>query len=132
MTKLPQIKLLINLARIDGDVAEKERNYIYTIGEANGIVKDVITSLFDKDHESIIPVYLNEEEKFDYIFSLVQLMKIDERLYKNEIQYCAKIISKLGYTQEAFFEMMLHINASSSPTSAESKALKELVAKYLS
>src|SRR6478736_3239984 len=99
MVKLSQVKLLTNLARIDGEVAEKERTYIYTIGEANGISESVIKPLFNHDHEIIVPTKLTTDQKFDYIFSLVQLMKIDERLYKTEIQYCAKITSKLGYTQ---------------------------------
>jgi hypothetical protein len=105
--KLLQIKSLITLARIDGEVAEKERSYIYTIGEANGISESMIKPLFNQDHEIIVPTQLTADEKFQYIFSLVQLMKIDERLYKNEIRYCAKITSKLGYNQEALFDLML-------------------------
>jgi uncharacterized tellurite resistance protein B-like protein len=131
ISKLLQIKSLINLARIDGEVAEKERTYIYTIGKANGISENVITPLFNQDHEIIIPTKLSKEEKFQYIFSLVQLMKIDERLYKNEIQYCAKVTSRLGYSQEALFDLMLHVNPSSSLASDEAEVLKKLIAKHL-
>lgn len=130
MEKLSQIKLLINLARIDGEVAEKERAYIYTIGGANGISESVIKPLFNQDHEIIVPTKLTKDQKFDYIFSLVQLMKIDERLYKNEIQYCAKITSKLGYSQDALFDLMLHVKATAlSPDEVE--ALKKLITKHL-
>lgn len=130
-TKLAQIKILINLARIDEEVAEKERAYICTIGEANGISQSVITPLFNQDHEVVVPAQLTEEEKFQYIFSLVQLMKIDERLYKNEIQYCAKITTKLGYSQDALFDLILHVNASTDGTSSEVEELKKLIAKHL-
>ena len=129
MEKLPQIKLLITLARIDGEVAEKERNFIYTIGTANGISESVLKPLFDQDHDIIVPTKLTKDEKFQYIFSLVQLMKIDERLYKNEIQYCAKITSKLGYNQNALFDLMLHVKVSSS-TSEDIVALKKLIEKH--
>ena len=130
MAELSQIKLLINLARIDGEVAEKERSYIYRIGEANGVSENVLKPLFDQDHEIIVPTRLTKDQKFDYIFSLVQLMKIDERLYKNEIQYCAKITSKLGYSPDALFDLMLHLKTTtSSPNEVE--ALKKLIAKHL-
>jgi uncharacterized tellurite resistance protein B-like protein len=131
MTKLSHIKLLINLARVDGDVAQQERAYIYTIGKANGIAEEVIMPLFDQDHAIIVPARLTEDEKFQRIFSLVQLMKIDERLYKSEIQYCSRIASKLGYSQEALFELMLKVNAYSPVKSDEADALKKLIAKHL-
>src|SRR5882672_8037435 len=100
---IPQLKLLINLARIDGDVAEKEMKYVTNIGLANGIPIGDITVLFGQDHETILPANLNEDERFNYIFSLVQLMKIDERLYKEEINYCASVAAKLGYDQTIMF-----------------------------
>ena len=83
---LPQLKLLINLARIDGDVAERERKYVSNIGLANGIPMEDITPLFDQSHELIVPSDLSKDERFNYIFSLIQLMKSDERLYKEEIR----------------------------------------------
>ena len=51
---LPQLKLLINLARIDGDVAEREKKYITNIGLANGIPLEDVTPLFLQDHDIVI------------------------------------------------------------------------------
>ena len=36
MAHLEHLKLLVNLARIDGDMAEREKVYITNIGKANG------------------------------------------------------------------------------------------------
>src|SRR5450631_2057595 len=108
---IPQLKLLINLARVDGEVAEKEMQYITNIGQANGIPLGDIMPLFSQDHDLIIPANLNHDERFAYIFSLVQLMKIDERIYKEEIHYCAKVAAKLGYEQSVMFDLMLHVRA---------------------
>jgi hypothetical protein len=129
MAALAQMKLLINLARIDGSVAEREQHYIVNIGRANGIYPDEVTPLFDQRHELIVPTNLNDDEKFNYIFSLVQLMKIDERMYKEEILFCSKIASRLGYDQEVMFELMLHVRAVMGVN--EMEALKQLTAKYL-
>lgn len=129
MPDLAQMKLLINLARIDGTVAERERNYIVNIGRANGIYPDQVEPLFEQRHELIVPTDLNDDQKFNYIFSLVQLMKIDERMYKEEILFCSKIASKLGYDQEVMFDLMLHVRAVMENN--EMEELKRLTAKFL-
>jgi hypothetical protein len=123
------MKLLINLARIDGTVAERERNYIINIGRANGIYPDQVEPLFDQRHELIVPDNLSDDQKFNYIFSLVQLMKIDERMYKEEILFCSRIASRLGYNQDVMFDLLLHVRAVMA--SNEKEDLKQLTAKYL-
>lgn len=126
---LPQLKLLVNLARIDGEVADREQKYISNIGLANGISISDITSLFNTNHEIIVPSGLSADQRFEYIFSLVQLMKIDERLYQDEIRFCSKVASKLGYDQSVMFELMLHVRSVMEVNELES--LKQLTAKYL-
>lgn len=130
MTHLTQLKLLINLAQIDGEVGEKERNYIFNIGRANGLAEIVVEPLFGSSHALIVPDNLNNAQKFDYIFSLVQLMKIDERLYQDEIRYCSKVAAKLGYDEAVMFDLMLHVRAVMEVN--ELDALKKLTEKYLS
>lgn len=130
MTHLSQLKLLINLAQIDGEVGEKERNYIFNIGRANGLAEIVVEPLFGTSHALIVPDNLNNAQKFDYIFSLVQLMKIDERLYQDEIRYCSKVAAKLGYDEAVMFDLMLHVRAVMEVN--ELDALKKLTEKYLS
>lgn len=130
MALLAQMKLLINLARIDGEVADREKNYIRNIGLANEFLKDEIETMFDQRHDLIVPDDLSADQKFDYIFSLVQLMKIDERMYKEEILFCSKIASKLGYNQEVMFDLMLHVRGVAMAPD-EMTALKKLTEKYL-
>jgi hypothetical protein len=127
--QLHQIKSLINLASIDGEIAERERSYILNIGHANDIKPGEIIPLFASRHEEIIPGGLTNDQKFKYIFSLVQLMKIDERMYREEIKYCSHVAAKLGYSEQVMFELMLHVSASMAE--AEVKALEELTQKYL-
>ncbi|MCE2733737.1 MAG: hypothetical protein O9302_16230 [Cyclobacteriaceae bacterium] len=130
MALLQQMKLLINLARIDGEVGPREKHYIKNIGLANQFPALEIEDLFDQRHELIVPDNLNNDQKFDYIFSLVQLMKIDERMYKEEIMFCSKIASRLGYSEEVMFDLMLHVKAASMRKD-ELATLKELTEKYL-
>ncbi len=126
---IDQLKLLINLARVDGEVAERERAYIVTIGQANGVPVQEITPLFDQEHPVLVPQALTAEERFNYIFSLVQLMKIDDRLYHDEVKYCAHVAAKLGYNEMAVFELML--NVKSKMEAGEKQNVQELVKQYL-
>jgi uncharacterized tellurite resistance protein B-like protein len=126
---LAQLKLLINLARVDDQVVERERDYILNIGKANGLSADEVTPLFASGHDFVVPDDLNDQRRFDYIFSLVQLMKIDERLYKDEIRYCARVASKLGYDQAVIFDLMLHVKEAMGNNELEE--LRQLTAKYL-
>jgi hypothetical protein len=130
MPALTQMKLLINLAKIDGRVADREKNYIINIGRANGLYPDELNPMFDQPYESIVPDNLTAAEKFDYIFSLVQLMKIDERMYKEEIIFCANIASKLGYHKEVMFDLMLHVK-SRKMSESEIASLMKMTEKHL-
>lgn len=126
---IQQLKLLINLARIDGEVVEKEIKYITNIGLANGIPIADINSLFSQTHDLVVTADMNEQERFDFILKLVQLMKIDERLYQEEIQFCSKMASRLGYDQNVIFDLMLHVRSVMEIN--ELDALKKLTSKYL-
>lgn len=130
MADLSQMKLLINLARIDGLVAARERNYIVNIGRANGLYPDEVEPLFDEHHDLIVPQDLSNDQKFNFIFSLVQLMKIDERMYKEEILFCSKIASSLGYAKEVMVELLMHVKASGM-SDEEKNNLKNLTGKHL-
>lgn len=130
MIVLEQLKLLVNLARIDGDMASKEKEYIITIGKAHGFPESSVETLFYSSHDTIIPEALSADQRFNYIFNVVQLMKIDERLYQNEIKFCADIASRLGYKPEVMVELMLKIK-SDVMSQEEKDALKELTNRYL-
>lgn len=129
MSALSQLKLLVNLAMIDDEVTDKEKKYITNIGLANGLTEQDVVYLFNQNHEVIVPQGISDDRKFDYLFSLVQLMEIDERLYKEEIKYCSHVAAKLGYKQEVMFELMLKV--STTMKKAEIESLRKLVSSLL-
>ena len=127
--QLNQIKLLVNLSRVDGDIADREKSYILNIGHANQIKPSEILPLFQASHEDVIPEGLTDDQKFNYIFSLVQLMKIDDRLYREEIKYCSHVAARLGYNEQVIFDLMLQVSAVMG--ASEVKALEELTQNFL-
>ena len=130
MSALAQLKLLISLAQIDGKVAEHERNFITNIGKSNDIGTDQIETLIEQRHALIVPADLTDDQKFEYLFSLVKLMKIDERMYKEEMLFCSKIAENLGYENQVMFELLLHVKAGAMEKD-EIINLKEITQKHL-
>lgn len=124
------LNVLVQLARIDGVVVQDEIDLIKHIGENNGMTSDEISQCFE-DPELIEDLTgLSDDEKYEYIYNIVQLMKIDGRLYKEEVRFCAKMASKLGYNEQVLLELMLKIY--SDPDITTDKAtLKSTIQKYL-
>lgn len=131
MSPLLQMKLLISLARADGQVSDHEKNFIINIGRANGVYPDQIYPLFtQQESDNDLPETLTPDQKFNYIFSLVQLMKIDERMYKEEIQFCSRVAARLGFSKEVLVELLLHVKAEAM-SEEDIKSLKQIVQKFL-
>lgn len=127
---LAQIKLLVNLARIDGEIGPKEKELIINIGQANHLLVAEILPLFSSDYPLTITRQLTEDERFSYLTSLIRLMKIDGKLYKEEMKYCAQVAAKLGYQEQVMFDLIMQLNNSSNPDS-ELDVLKRLSSTYL-
>jgi hypothetical protein len=130
MIVLEQLKLLVNLARMDGELAIIERNYIVNIGKGHGFPESSVETLFYDSHETILAEDLTPKQRFNYLFNLVQLMKIDEKLYQEEIKFCANIATRLGYKSEIMFDLLLKVK-SGPMDQKDIDALQESTAKYL-
>jgi uncharacterized tellurite resistance protein B-like protein len=130
MQALKKLKLLISLAQIDGVVAEQEMQFILNIGKANGLQAAEIESLVDRVHALVVPVDLNDDDRFNYLLSMVQLMKADEKMFKEELLFCKKMAGNLGYDPQALFDMLLYVK-SSEMSDQEKADLKASIAKYL-
>ena len=124
-----QLSLLIGLATIDDDFADQEKNMIYMLGKANGMTEGEIDHLID-DPEEMHPLStFSDDEKFEILYNVVQLMKIDREVYLSEIKYCEELAVKLGYSKKVISELSSKIY--SDPTiTADREALKAAVKKH--
>jgi len=99
------LKALIQLSIIDRDFDQPEKTYIYIIGKANNIpeveIDELVAETINEKPEAIITYQgLMTEERFDYLYDIIQLMKIDGDVYLTEIRYCEGIAEKLGYDKK--------------------------------
>jgi len=124
-----KLSVLVQLANIDGDFAGEERDLIYMIGKANGINADEIDNMVENP-EPLPPLStMTEDDKFEYLFHLVQLMKIDSQVYLSEIKFCEELAEKLGFKRNVISELSARIY--SDPAIASDVAsLKREVRKH--
>lgn len=124
------LNLLVQLAKVDGVVVQDEIDLIEQIGKAHGMSSDEISACFEDPNLVEELGELSDDEKYDYIYNIVQLMKIDGRLYKEEIKFCAKMASKLGYNEDVLLELMLKIYSDPN-ISTDKDMLKSTIQQYL-
>ncbi|NOS56430.1 MAG: TerB family tellurite resistance protein, partial [Cyclobacteriaceae bacterium] len=70
-----QLNILINLAASDTTVAEKEASVIYSLAKANGIPKEAVDEMLKRPHPIVSFDTFTEDEKFENLYHLIQLMK---------------------------------------------------------
>ena len=98
------LRALIQLSIIDRDFGEPEKTYVYTIGKANRVPETEIDELVEevlnsKENSEVNFQGLLTEERFDYLYDVIQLMKID---VKTEID---SVIVKNGWLVVVFLSL---------------------------
>ena len=124
-----QLSTLIELAKIDGEFDGQEKLHILMLGRANGLseieIKDIVKNPVPMPDVKL----LTSDDKFDYLFNIIQLMKIDQEVYKSEIHHCEKLATKLGFKTKVVSAISSQVYSDPS-ISADIDALKKAVKKY--
>jgi uncharacterized tellurite resistance protein B-like protein len=125
-----QLNVLINLAASDRNIAEKEAKTIHMIAKANGVSKEVVEDMLKNPQPIGDLSMLTEDQKFENLYHLIQLMKSDGQVFKSEIHFCEEIADKLGYKKGVVGELSSRIY--SDPTiTADRKMLMSRAHKFL-
>ncbi|MEM7109750.1 MAG: TerB family tellurite resistance protein [Bacteroidota bacterium] len=109
MTDNPHLNVLVQLAKIDGEADGSELELIREIGASQNVSdEDVEKAIEMTEAEDTLPslTELSQEEKVDLMTNLVMVMKIDGRIDKEEMKFCLKVLRKLGYDEDALFDLV--------------------------
>jgi len=92
-----QISMLAQLSRADDGVAGEEYRLILFSAGGVGVDEDTTAELVN--HPKPIPKLKNlpPDEKFNYLSSIIRMMKADGKVHSKEIKFCEKIALNLGY-----------------------------------
>ena len=125
-----QLNVLINLAASDNSVGDKESKVIHMIGKANGISKEEIDTMMKNPKPIGDLSSFSEDQKFENLYHLIQLMKSDGHVFKSEIHFCEQIAEKLGYKKQVVAELSSKIYSDPTITS-DRKDLMARAHKFL-
>ena len=109
MASNPHLSILVQMAQIDGETDETELELIRQIGKSENLSDEDIDKVIQTaDHKEGIPSVddFSEFEKLDLMTNLVLVMKIDGIVHKNEMQFCLDMVKKLGFNEDAFYELV--------------------------
>ena len=121
-----QISLLVHLSKADKFVATEESDLIHRIGKRNGLTPDQVENIIDHPKPIQSLKDLPPDEKFTYLFDIIQLMKVDGKIYQTEIEFCERIAIKLGYKPGVIADLSAYIY--SDPDINTSKAYLRSIA----
>ena len=104
--------------------------FIVNIGRANNMSEDEINTIISeglkkKEIESQEDFLgLSFDQKFEYLVSVIELMKVDGKIFLSEINYCKEIAEKLGFKKEVISKVTSKIHTDPS-LSVEWNLLKD-------
>jgi len=128
--KKAELNVLINLAASDNSVADREAKLIHMIGKANGISTDEINKMLQNPQPISNLSSLTTDQKFEHLYYLIQLMKMDGQVFRSEVVFCQQIAEKLGYKKDVVAEISQHVYSDPSIT-ADREMIRKKADKYL-
>jgi uncharacterized tellurite resistance protein B-like protein len=128
--KKAELNVLINLAASDKNIAERESKLIHLIGKANGIPTEEINQMLKNPQPIHDSSSLTPDEKFEHLYFLIQLMKMDGQVFRSEVVFCEQMAEKLGYKKGVVGEISQHVYSDPSIT-ADREMIKRKASKFL-
>ena len=104
-----QISLLVQLSKADHFVAEQESKMIHVVGKRGGLTEEEVENIIDHPKPIGELRTLPSDEKFNYLFNTIQLMKVDGKVHSSEITFCEKVAIKLGFKPGVVADLSAYI-----------------------
>ncbi|MEQ9287066.1 MAG: TerB family tellurite resistance protein [Cyclobacteriaceae bacterium] len=104
-----QLSVLVHLSKVDKHIAEPEAKMIHYLGERNGLSFEEVESIIENPGDLPSISNIDPDTKFEYLYNVVQLMKVDGKVFQSEIDFCEKIALKLGYKPGVIADLSAYI-----------------------
>lgn len=128
--KKNELNILINLAASDSRIEEKESKLIHMVAKANGIPAEEVDAMIKNPKPITNVSAMTTDEKFEHLYYLIQMMKMDGQVFKSEIVFCEQIAEKMGYKKGVVGELSQHIYSDPSITS-DRELLRKKAEKFI-
>lgn len=92
-----QLNILIQLAEADKHFAKIERELIFKIAKDRNFPESDVLDLIRNPEPIDSLGALSLDQKFEYLWSAIELVFIDQNVFESEIIFCKNIAIKLGF-----------------------------------
>ncbi|MEP1096938.1 MAG: TerB family tellurite resistance protein [Cyclobacteriaceae bacterium] len=104
-----QISVLVHLSKADKVIAEEEYRLIIQVADGLGMSSDEAARIINDPNPIPKMKDLPPDEKFEYLYNVVRLMKADGKIHQKEVSFCEKLAFKLGYKPGVISELSAYI-----------------------
>lgn len=87
---------LVQLAKADGKISRSESGLLIKIGERNGISAEEVFEMVDASDDFFYAKPETDEQRFNQLHDLVEMMGIDGEVSEKELTYTTSIAEKMG------------------------------------
>lgn len=87
---------LVQLAKADGKITKSESGLLIKIGERNGVSADEVFEMVDASDDFFFKKPQTDTQRFDQLFDLVEMLKINGNVRQVELSYTIEIAEKMG------------------------------------
>jgi hypothetical protein len=92
-----QLNVLIQLAEADKHFAKAERDMIFRIAKERNVSEGEVNELIRKPEPIDSLGALSPDQKFEYLYSSIELILVDQNIFESEIIFCKSLAIKLGF-----------------------------------
>jgi uncharacterized membrane protein YebE (DUF533 family) len=91
------LNILIQLAEADKHFAKAERDLIFKIAKECNFPEAEVQELIRKPEPIDSLGALTPDQKFEYLFTSIELIFVDQNVFESEIIFCKSLAIKLGF-----------------------------------
>ncbi len=132
---IQHLRMLVRLALSDQKFSEVEKGLISSIGKAHRLSDEDIQAIISEElsQKNALNIQFNAlsfDDKFEYLYDIIQLMKIDNEVFLSEIRFCEQMADNLGFDKKVVKKLSARIYGDPSITTNRD-ALKSQARKFL-
>jgi hypothetical protein len=121
-----QINILIQLAEADKHFAKAERDMIFKIARDRNFPEEQVQELIRNPEPIDSLGALPPDQKFEYLFTSIELILVDQNVFESEIIFCKSLAIKLGF-KKSIIEFFMENVHKKSKNELKSIALKDFI-----
>jgi len=122
-----QINVLVQLAQVDKNFAEVERDLIYRVGHHHNLSDDEISNVIENPQPVGTLGALTPAQKLNYLLDCLELIYADDKVYDSELMFCYSLAIKMGL-RKSVIDFLIENRAIQSREDLLEKIFAEFIA----